>query len=139
MLRYLIDTNVASEPARPEPSERVLQRVRTHAGEIALPSIAWHELVYGVRRLDEGEKKRYLSEYLTEVVRPSMPVLPYDFPAAQWHAEERVALERQGQPRPFADGQIAAIAATRDLILVTRNTSDFNPFHGLHVENWFES
>ena len=39
----------------------------------------------------------------------------------------------------FADGQIAAIASTNQLILVTRNTKDFINFGDLTIENWFES
>ena len=104
---------------------------------MALPSVVWHEFVYGVERMDGGQRRLYLANYLNEVVRPSMPVIPYDVAAAQWHGEARAALEAQGQSRPFADGQIAAIAATRELILVTRNTSDFTDYDGLHVENWF--
>jgi len=38
----------------------------------------------------------------------------------------------------FADGQIAAISATRELILVTNNLRDFQYFDGLAIENWFE-
>ena len=137
MIRYLLDTNVISEPARPEPSAKVVERLEAHDGELALPSVAWHELVYGVERMDTGQRRSYLAHYLTDVVRPSMPILPYDAVAARWHGEARAALEAQGRPQPFADGQIAAIAVTRDLILVTRNTSDFAPFKDLHVENWF--
>jgi len=35
--------------------------------------------------------------------------------------------------------QIAAIASTNQLILVTRNTQDFINFGDLTIENWFES
>ena len=45
--------------------------------------------------------------------------------AADWHARERARLEATGTPPPLADGQIAAIAATNDLLLVTRNVEDF--------------
>ena len=38
---------------------------------------------------------------------------------------------------PFADGQIAAIAAVNDLLLVTRNTADFAYF-GIEIEDWAE-
>ncbi|OQX23219.1 MAG: VapC toxin family PIN domain ribonuclease, partial [Desulfobacteraceae bacterium IS3] len=41
-----------------------------------------------------------------------------------------------GQTPSFADGQIAAIAKVNDLILVTRNTSDFKIFADLKIENW---
>jgi tRNA(fMet)-specific endonuclease VapC len=148
MIRYLLDTNVVSEPVKPEPSEAVLSRLRERSGEVALPSVAWHELVYGARRMDEGRRRDYLLEYLREVVRPSMPILPYGAAAARWHGRARARLEAEGRPTSFADGQIAAIAATEDLTVVTENTSDFEPFAelsemgvfegGIRLENWFE-
>ncbi len=33
---------------------------------------------------------------------------------------------------------IAAVAATQDLILVTRNLADFEGYEGLAIESWFE-
>lgn len=137
MMRYLLDTNTVSEPARPEPNEHVLTRYRKHSLELAIASIVWHELLYGVERLPAGRRRRYLADYLERVVGPSLPVLPYDARAAAWHARERARLEAQGPARAFADGMIAAVAATNDLILVTRNVSNFAGFNGLHVENWF--
>jgi len=80
-------------------------------------------------------------EYVHEVVRPSMPVLPYDTTAAQWHGQARANLEGKGPSIPFADGQIAAITATKDPAVVTQNVSDFEPFatseDGIRLENWF--
>ena len=139
MIRYLLDTNIISEPARPDPSDEVVERLEARSDEVALPSIVWHELVYGVERMDQGRRRAYLADYLSEVVRPSMPIIPYDQVAAEWHGTARAKLEAQGKPQPFADGQIAAVAATRNLILVTRNTSDFGFYNDLHVENWFDS
>jgi tRNA(fMet)-specific endonuclease VapC len=48
-------------------------------------------------------------------------------------------LTAQGRTPSYVDGQIAAIAKTNDLTLVTRNTSDFVHFADLRVENWFAS
>jgi len=52
------------------------------------------------------------------------------------HAAERARLKNQ--PPPFQDGQIAAIAVIRQLILVTNNVSDFSSFQELDLENWFD-
>jgi tRNA(fMet)-specific endonuclease VapC len=41
-----------------------------------------------------------------------------------------------GATPPFADGQIAAVAATNGLILVTLNTGDYAAFQGLRLEDW---
>jgi tRNA(fMet)-specific endonuclease VapC len=48
-------------------------------------------------------------------------------------------LEALGQPPPYVDGQNAAIAHVRDLVLVTANTKDFARFKGLKVEDWTRS
>ena len=138
MMRYLLDSNIISEPVRPHPDLQVQKRYHEHQQEAAMSSVVWHELVYGLERMTAGKRKDYLFNYLTEVVYPALPMLPYDEVAAAWHARERARLESLGRPRPLADGMIAAVAATRNLILVTRNTTDFLDFEGLHVENWFE-
>jgi predicted nucleic acid-binding protein len=36
----------------------------------------------------------------------------------------------------FVDGQIAAVAATNDLILVTFNPTDYAAFRDLRIEDW---
>lgn len=153
MIRYLLDTNIVSEPVKPDPSQTVLTRLRERSGEVALPSVAWHELIYGAERMNRGRRRSYLFEYMREVVRPSMPILPYDAAAAQWHGQARAALERRGLSTSFADGQIAGIAGAEDFTVVTKNTSDFEPFanlkevgalektsleSGIRIENWFE-
>jgi tRNA(fMet)-specific endonuclease VapC len=63
-------------------------------------------------------------------------MLPYGEQAAEWHAKERARLASLGQMPAFVDGQIAAIAKVNGLILVTPNTSDFNKYSGLQLENW---
>ena len=137
MLRYLLDTNIVSEPARSQPKKRVLSRFEKHKHEVAMPSIVWHELVYGVERLKEGQRRTFLQKYLYDVVRPAVPILPFDEAAAYWLGCERARLEAKGMKPPFVDGMIAGTAAVYDLILVTRNTSDFSGYAGLHVEIWF--
>ena len=86
--------------------------------------------------LDAGPRREALKSFLTEVVLPNYPLLPYDKHAADWHAHERARLQQSGAPRPFVDGQIASIAATRGLVLVTRNVRDFTGFRELEVHNW---
>ncbi|MDP2270416.1 MAG: type II toxin-antitoxin system VapC family toxin [Archangium sp.] len=137
--RYLLDSNILSEALRPSPSRRVLARLDAATGELALPTIVWHELLYGAARLETSRRRAYLEKYLAQVVLPSMALLPYDQAAAEWHAKERARLEKRGSPPSFVDGQIAAIAATRGMILVSRNVRDFERFEGLALENWFES
>ncbi len=137
-LAWLLDTNAISEPLRPAPNGRLLHRIEESEGQIAIAAVVWHELLYGCRRLPESKRRDAIEQYLFDVVRPTMPILPYDAQAAQWHAAERARLAQAGRPPSFADGQIAAIAAVNNLTLVTANLSDFADFRELKTINWLE-
>lgn len=135
-LKYLLDTNIVSEPLRSSPSRTVLRRLASHEGETAIASIVWHELQFGWARLPVSRRRDAIERYLEDVVLASFPILDYDRAAAEWHARERVRLEAAGKTPPFVDGQIAAIACVNDLVLVTGNKVDFRGFKGLRVEGW---
>jgi tRNA(fMet)-specific endonuclease VapC len=135
-LKYLLDTNVLSEALRPVPDPQVLDRLREHQAEMAIAAVVWHELWYGCRRLPPSKRRTAIETYLRDVVGLTIPILAYDAGAAAWHAEERARLAQAGKPPPFADGQIAAIAATNDLVLVTFNGDDYAAFRDLRVEDW---
>jgi tRNA(fMet)-specific endonuclease VapC len=135
-LRYLLDTNVVSDPVSSKPDPAVLARLEAHGPECAIAAPVWHELTYGCLRLPRGKRRRALDAYLQDVVRASFSVLPYDEAAATWHGKERARLDSLGRPAPFVDGQIAAIAHVHGLVLVTTNETDFMGFEGLRIENW---
>ena len=135
-LRYLLDTSVLSEPLRPRPDPAILELLRIHDSECATASVVWNELWFGCRRLPDSARRRAIEAYLNRVVAPGIPVLPYDTAAANWHAVERARLSSLGTPAPFVDGMIAAIARTRNLIVVTRNPRDFAAFDGLECVDW---
>ena len=65
-------------------------------------------------------------------------ILPYDQLAADWYAKERARLHLQGKTCAYADGEIAAIAVSNKLTLVTRNIQDFQNFQNLSLQNWFD-
>jgi tRNA(fMet)-specific endonuclease VapC len=134
--RYLLDTNVLSEPVRKEPDAAVVDKLREYGGDLATATVVWHELIFGIGLLRPSRKRTAIERYLTEVISASLPILPYDATAAKWHGEQRARLSKVGLTPAFADGQIAAVAAVHDLILVTDNVRDFEPFSGLRVERW---
>ena len=135
-MKYLLDTNVVSEPLRAEPSAAVSGRLTQHGGEIAIPAPVWHELRFGVARLPRSKRRDAVERYIEDVVQASFPVLDYDQNAADWHALERARLAALGKTPPFVDGQIAAIAYVNDLILVTANTRDFMEYQDVEVRSW---
>lgn len=135
-LHYLLDTNVLSEPVRPAPDPGVLEKLREHREVIATAALVWDELLFGCRRLPPSRRREAIESYLFRAVRASIPILPFDRAAAEWHAAERARLSVLGMPPPFVDGQIAAIARVNHLVLVTANLSRYEPFEGLSIENW---
>lgn len=138
MIRFLLDTNIISEAVKAKPNKAVMRKLRMHQEEIATASPVWHELQFGCRRLPVSRRRSTLEMFLSNVVRPSMEILPYDEAAATWHADQRARLNSIGKPPSFVDGQIAAIAKVNRLMLVTRNTADFEVFSGIDLQNWHE-
>lgn len=135
MIHYLLDTNVVSELSRPAPRPGVLAQLDAHDGELAVSAVTMGELRFGVDLLPPSKRRDELEEHLGQLMR-RLPVLPYDRGAALWHGAERARLRKLGKERPFVDGQIAAVAATRNLILVTANVADFAHFDNLIVKDW---
>ena len=138
MTTYLLDSNVISEPTKPRPDPAVMSRLAEYEGDYAISAITWHELWFGIGRLASGRRRSALTAYV-RLLPMQVPILDYDDRAARWHADLRVRDQADGTARPFADSQIAAVAATNDLTLVTRNVSDFMGIDGLAVESWHDS
>lgn len=103
---------------------------------MATAAPAWHELLFGCERLPPSRKRQAIESYLFRTVRASIPILPYDQAAAEWHATERARLTGLGKTPAFIDGQIAAIAKVNNLILVTSNLAHFEPFEELQIRDW---
>ena len=136
MIKYLLDTNVVTEPLKARPAEGIMRRLREHEGEIAIPALVWHELRFGCSRITHLRHREVLERYIEDVVLASFPVLEYDQKAADWHAGERARLTAMGLAPPFIVGQVAAIAYVNKMILVTSNPTEFRAFKGLQVRNW---
>lgn len=136
MALYLVDTNVVSEPVSPRSERRLVERLARIRAVSSISATTVCELYWGVFRLPLGGRRAGLLEYLAEFFEQIEGVLPYDQTAAEWHAAERARLEALGRTPPFADGQIAAVAAVNDLTLVTLNPRDFERFEGVRVEAW---
>lgn len=136
-LNFLLDSNVLSELTKAEANAGVMWQLAANRAVCATTSVVMHELAYGVARLPEGARKKHLLGFVDGLKECGMTILPYDLDAALWHASERARLEAAGLTPPFRDGQIAAIAASRNLTLVSRNLADFQHFQGLSSASWF--
>ena len=138
MIRYLLDTDVISEAIKAAPNKKVIHKLEMYQDEIAIASPVWHELKFGCLRLPGSRKRLMIESFLSDVVKSTLEIIPYDEAAAEWHAGQRAILTKAGRKPAFVDGQIAAIAKVNQLILVTRNTADYEGFSDLEIENWHE-
>lgn len=104
--RFLLDTNILSEPLRPHPNSNVVRMLQQHERLIATATVVLHELLFGCYRLPAQSNKRQIIEvYLHREVRQKIPLLSYDIAAAEWFALERARLVSVGKTPAYGDGQ----------------------------------
>jgi predicted nucleic acid-binding protein len=124
----VLDTNVVSEPFRPNPSLKVLDWMRAEPlAALFITAITEAELLYGLALLPEGRRRRELERMVLPLVDEDFVgrILPFDSSAAREFAEIAAARRRSGRPVSEPDARIAAIARSRGASLATRNVSDF--------------
>jgi tRNA(fMet)-specific endonuclease VapC len=99
---------------------------------IAVCSIVKAELFYGAMKSANPERNLSLQQqFLAQFIS-----LPFDDLAAMTFGIIRSQLEALGTPIGAYDLQIAAIALTNNLTLVTHNTREFQRVNNLLIEDW---
>ena len=137
---YLLDTNIISEPTKSSPSESVLNSIAENFDHSCICSVIWAEILTGIKTLAPGKRKDALLNYYLNTIQKAYDILPFDSFAASIYSDLVERLKNKGNPLPKLDLMIAATAISNNLILVTRNTADFEPIKevsNLMIENWF--
>lgn len=137
MIHYLVDTNVISETARPEPDGHVALWL-SQLSTVILPAVGVYEIASGIQRLPAGRKREFLEEWLAELLASDCDVLPFDRDAALSCAFLDAEARRRGRSIELRDLLILAIAKSRGLGVATRNVSHFRGF-GVPVYNPFNA
>ena len=131
MLRHMLDTNICIEVMRADATTRLAGWFSRFAEQLCISSIVLAELHFG------ADNSQLVDENLEEIdmfVARLQAVLDFDAVAAADYGRIRVAL--RGAPIGPLDTLIAAHARSRDLVLVTANTSEFSRVLGLQTEVW---
>ncbi len=138
-MAYLIDTNVISETFKPRPERRVIDWIgRQVAHDLFLASISLGELVRGVRRMKDGERRKRFERWIDHDLAAQFQsrILPFDREAAVIWGDIMGDGDRTGRPKPMADAQIAAVARRHGLTLVTHNIRDFADMEVTLLDPW---
>ena len=123
-MRYLVDANVLSEATKPSPQEGVLGWLRAHEADLVVDPVILGELRFGILLLPRGKKRTALEQWFDAGVQ-RLHCLPWEAQTGFTWAELLARLRRAGRSMPIKDSLIAATALTHDLVVVTRNRTDF--------------
>ncbi len=125
MTRFLLDTNVVSEPFRAEPEPLVVEFL-TNQSDLWLSSIVLHELQFGLDLMPRGRRQDRVRERLLRLTNEyGNRVIGVGPVEGRLAARFRGLRQRTGRPMHLADALIAGTAAAHDLAIATRNTDDY--------------
>ncbi len=137
-MKFLLDTNVISEPRRRAPDPRVLARLAaTPSKDKFVSVISVGELFYGIAQLNPGKRRRELETWLEQAEQHfADQLLPVNRDIARLWGNLTTRTAKVGRPLNVADGLIAATAIHHGLHVMTRNVSDFEATGVLIVNPW---
>jgi predicted nucleic acid-binding protein len=129
-MNYLLDTCLLSEFTRRQPEQKVIRWLDSIDEEkLFVCVITVGEIQHGIERLSESRRKVELLTWLNNrlIDRFSARILPLDTSTMILWGSLMARMEKSGQPIAVMDALIAASATQNNLIIATRNISDFLP------------
>jgi predicted nucleic acid-binding protein len=133
---WLLDTNVLSELARPEPAPAVVAFLEW-AEPAFLSAVSLHELRFGVERLAAGRRQEELRCWLAELeTLYAKEIIPVGVAEADEAARLRADAARRGRTIHLAEGLIAGTAIHHGLALATRDVGDLAGLPVRMVNPW---
>ena len=132
MIQKILDTNICIYIIKNKPLQVKKRFEEFKPGELALSSITVSELFYG------AYKSLYTKKNLIALEHFLLPfdIVDFDYNASIEYGKIRAFLEKNGTVIGNMDMQIAAIAKSLDITLVTNNLKEFSRIEGLKLENW---
>lgn len=127
-MSYLLDTCVISELASKRPDPNVTRWIDSVDPEsIHLSAVTIGEIRKGIEKARDPRRREFLDDWMRDelLIRFKDRMVVLDVAVFLEWGELAGRLESQGLPMPAMDSLIAAAALHHQLVLVTRNESDF--------------
>lgn len=135
-MNYLLDTCVISELVKLSPDVNVVGWLSgTPSERLYLSVITVGEIRKGLTKLPDSKRKDLLINWLNSLLEDYQNrIFPINLTVAENWGLLQGKAEKSGMPMSSFDGLIAATAYTHNLVLVTRNVSDFE-VSGIPLKN----
>ena len=128
MRGWLIDTNVVSELRRARPAQKVRAFVASQPGDVLFTStVTFAEIRFGIEQITHPARRADLVQWLDRTLRPLFAgrvLAATEDALLRWRLMLEVG-RKKGHTFSEPDLLIAAMAAMADLILVSRDVSEF--------------
>jgi predicted nucleic acid-binding protein len=129
-MRYLLDTNIISNIAKPAPSQSLVAWMSEQNDEdLCIASLTVAEIRRGILEKPAGKRRDQLEVWFSGADGPQAlfagRVLPFDEDAGLIWARLMANGKSQGRPRSALDTIIAAVAEAHGCTVVTDNEKDF--------------
>ena len=132
MTRYLLDTNICIYLIKKHPPEVLARFQQIQIKQLHISTVTIFELYYGIEKNNSQQRNlRALENFIGPLT-----VVDFSFDAAKKAAQIRGQLRKLGTPIGAYDIQIAAIALSLNMTLLTNNTQEFGRVNGLKLDNW---
>jgi len=137
-LNNLLDTCFISELVKPTPNENVINWLNQTPNErLFLSVITIGEIRKGLTKLPESKKKNRLTNWLNTLLEDYQArIYSINLTIAENWGNIQGKAENNGTPLASLDSLIAAVAYTYNLIVVTRNESDFTASNVTILNPW---
>jgi toxin FitB len=135
----VLDTDVISELARPQPASEVVEWVDAQSSaDLVITAVTAAEIRAGVALLPVGLRRQQIAERMEALITETFAgyVLAFDVDSTGHYANIVAMRTRAGRPISGLDAQIAAACAQHSASLATRNIDDFTGLELNLINPW---
>lgn len=137
-MKFLLDTNVVSEPLQKRPRLEVVEWLAARDPfSLHISAVTFAEVEEGIALLPEGWRRHRLQSWRDQLARSTADrLIPVGLEIATVWGALRARTSQAGRTMAHVDAFIAATAEVHGLTLVTRNVKDFEAWGGPLLDPW---